>query len=274
MNIARLLVLGLLAAVVVGCASSSGSVSGADDPAAVVPASAPLYAEATVRPQGQGRADAQAVLGKVLGTGDPGAKLEARFDHAARAYGVTFKDDVEPWLGDRIAAAVTSPRSGRGDAILVLTCTDDAKAQAAIDKLRGDFVGRSYQGVAYRYDRKDANAAALVDHNIVIGTEAGVKSAIDASKGTSLAQSSGLRDARAKVAQDRIALLYADVQGAVLAATRGGDPQLAIAAQALALALPRTLAAAVVPDGDVVRLDAVSLGTPTQLSTGRSGADI
>ena len=76
MKNARLVVLALLIALLAaGCGSSSGGSGGADDPAALVPASAPLYAEAIVRPQGQVRAGAEAALRKILRTNDPGAAI-------------------------------------------------------------------------------------------------------------------------------------------------------------------------------------------------------
>jgi len=279
MKAPRVPVLGLLcvlaAAVTAGCGSSSGS-GGSEDPAALVPANAPVYAEATVRPQGKVRADAEAALRKILRTDDPGAKItKALEDASKREQDVSFKDDVEPWLGDRIGAAVTSLRSGNeADYVLVIASRDDAKANSALKKEKG--VKRSYKGVDYRFDAKDKTAAAVVEHRVVIGTEGGLKSAIDASKGDSLAAADGLRAVRSKVAQDRLGLFYLDVQGLfrTIAQSASSDPQIGVLLQSVAGAAPKAIGAALQAQPDVLRIDAVSIGTPKSVSTGGSGADV
>ena len=66
-----------------------------------------------------------------------------------------------------------------------------------LDKMKDDVVKRSYKGVDYRFDRNESTAAGVFDHSVVVGTEPGFKSAVDASKGDSLADSNGLRGVRA-----------------------------------------------------------------------------
>jgi hypothetical protein len=276
MKIARALLLVALAVgaalPAAGCSSSSGGGSGTD-PAALVPAQAPLYAEATVRPEDAVRSGAQAALRKILHTNDPGAAI-AKALEGGPGKGLSFKDDIEPWLGDKVAAAVTSLR-GRKDAdyVIVIDSRDDAKAGAALAKQQAAAVTRSYKGVDYRFDGKDHTAAAVVDHHVVIGTEAGLRASIDASNGDSLAGANGLQAVRAKVASDRIGLLYVDVQGLVRAIAQGpnNDPQTGVLLQALAGAAPKSIGAALQAQADLLRIDAVSIGTPVSMSA--SGAD-
>src|SRR6476646_3084749 len=71
------------------------------DPAAAVPAGAPLYVQATVRPAGELGDDTEAALKKILRTDDPGAKIEQALASGSGDSKLSFKDDVEPWLGDR-----------------------------------------------------------------------------------------------------------------------------------------------------------------------------
>jgi Protein of unknown function (DUF3352) len=264
------------AAFAAGCGSSSAG-GGDDDPAAVVPASAPLYAEATVRPEGKVRSDAEAALRKILKADDPGAKITAALEDASKQEGdLSFKDDIEPWLGDKIGVAVTALRSSDdADYVLVIASKDDGKADDALGKEKGT-VKRSYKDVDYRYRAKDKTAAAVVDHRVVIGTENGLKSAIDASKGDSLAESNGLRDVRAKVAQDRIGLFYLDFQGVfrTIGQIAAGDPTLGALLQSAGGAVPRTIGAALQAQADQLRVDAVSIGTPKSATTGGSGADV
>jgi hypothetical protein len=147
----RLALLALAAALVAaaglaaGCGSSSSA--GDADPAAAIPASAPLYAEAVLRPDGTLGANVDAVARKVLATDDPAGKIAELFDRAARNDGLTFRKDVEPWLGKRAGAAVTSlGGTGKADGVLVLASKDDDLARktiAAIDAIKGDSLGGS-----------------------------------------------------------------------------------------------------------------------------------
>jgi Protein of unknown function (DUF3352) len=279
MKLARAVVLALLCLVAAvfaaGCGSSSGG-GGDDDPAAIVPATAPLYAEATVRPEGKLRDDAEAALSKILKTDDPGAKITSALQDASKQQGdLSFKDDIEPWLGDRIGVAVTALHGNNdADYALVIASTDDGKADDALSKHKGA-VKRSYKGVDYRFDPKDKTAAAVVDHRVVIGTENGLKATIDASKGDSLAEGNSLRGVRAKVAQDRIGLFYLDFQGLfrTISQSAGSDPQVGALLQAAAGAAPKTIGAALQAQADQLRIDAVSIGTPKSATTGGSGAD-
>jgi hypothetical protein len=110
---------------------------------------------------------------------------------------------------------------------------------------------------------------------VVGSTEAGFKTAVDASKGDSLAEGDGLKGARDKVVSDRLGLLYVDVAGFLRAVSErsGSNPQTGALLQAVGGTLPRTLAAAITADPDAVRVDAVSLGTPRAATGTRSGAD-
>jgi Protein of unknown function (DUF3352) len=269
------LVLALCGAIVAGCGSSSGS-GGADDPAALVPAGAPVYVEAVLRPEGKVGSDLDGALKKILRTEDPGAKIQQLIDSAGKSDDVSFKDDVEPWLGDRAGVAVTALHRGQdADFAVIIASKDDQKAQALLDKMKGA-IKRSYKGVDYRFDAKEKNAAAVIDHHVVVGTEAGLKAIVDAQGKDNLDQSNGLSAVRSKVAQDRIGLVYVDIQGVVraIAQTASSDPQVGALLQSFSSATPKTIGAALQAQPDALRVDAVTIGTPKSASSGGSAADI
>jgi hypothetical protein len=280
MKTARPLVLALLCALIsaiaVGCGSSSAGSGGADDPASLVPATAPVYAEATLRPDGKVGADLDAALKKILRTDDPAGKIQKALDDSGKTDGVTYKADVEPWLGARAGIAVTAIHGSNADFVAVINSKDDGKAGDALAKAKGDIVKRSYKGVDYRFDRKDSTAAGVFDHSVVVGTEPGFKSAVDASKGDSLADSNGLRGVRSKVASERIGLLYLDVEGLLRAVSQsaGSQPEVGAVLQSLSAAVPKTIGAALQAQPDALKIDGVSLGTPKSASSGASGADM
>jgi hypothetical protein len=260
----------LIAGAVAGCASSSSAGAGSD-PAGLVPASAPLYAEAVLGGDSQEQVDAQAALAKILRTTDPRGELVQAFDRGH----VNFARDVEPWLGDRVGAAALS--FGRsGDKVVVAASRDDDAARAALGRLAPNSSARSYRGVDYRVDPQRGKAAGVVDGFVVLGTENGVKAAIDASKGSSLAESDSLKDARAKVRAERSGFLYVDVAGVLrqaLAGSGGGAAQLAPFVEPVSLALPKTIAAALDAEPGMLRLDSATFGNGGAPSTGASGAD-
>jgi len=269
------LVLALCAAIAAGCGSSSGS-GGDDDPAALVPATAPVYVEAVVRPDGKVRSDLEGALKKVLRTDDPGAKIQKLLDDSGKTDDVSFKDDVEPWLGNRAGVAITALHNKQdADYAVLIASKDDGKAQDLIDKQKGT-VKRSYKGTDYRFDAKENTATAIVDHRVVVATENGLKAIVDGKDKDHLDQSNGLEAVRSKVAQDRIGLLYLDVQGLLrtVAQQPGSDPQVGAVLQSFSSAAPKTIGAALQAQPDALRVDAVSIGTPKSATTGGSGADI
>jgi hypothetical protein len=270
------LVCALIAAIAVGCGSSSSGSGGDNDPAALVPANAPVYAEATLHPDGKVGADLDAALKKILRTQDPGALIQKAIDDSGKSDGVTYKDDIEPWLGDRAGIAVTSIHGNDADFVAVINSKDDGKAQDALKNTKGDIVERSYNGVDYRFDRKDNTAAGVFSHSVVVGTEPGFKAAVDASKGQSLSESNELRAVREKVAQERVGLLYLDVDGLLQAVSQsaGSQPEVGAVLQSLSAAVPKTIGAALQAQPDAIKIDGVSLGTPKSASSGASGADM
>ena len=275
-SVLLILVLAALSALAAGCGSSSSGRGGDSDPAAAIPATAPIYAEATVQPDGKLGDDVTAVLKKILRTDDPAAKLKGLLDKSGKQDGVTYDKDIAPWLGQRVGVGVTGLSGSKPAFVVVAGSKDDAKARAALKKGRTATIKRTYKGVDYSYDPKEQTASAAFGGRAVFGTESGVKSAIDATKGQSLAEANGLRAAREKVASERAGFAYFDVQGLLRLVQQGAaakDPQIGAALQAFGGALPKTIAAALEADPDLIRVDAVSIGTPKSASSGKSGAD-
>jgi hypothetical protein len=260
------------AAAIAGCASSSGA--GGTDPAGLVPASAPVYLEAVVHPAGDEAAEARAAMAKILRTSDPAGKLVAAFD--GHSGDVQFARDIEPWLGDRVGASLLSVSGDRPDSVVVAASTDDGKAQEAIDRILAGGDKQTYRDVDYTYDAHERSAAAVVGGAVVIGTEAGVKAAVDASKGSSLAESDALEKARETVSQERSGFAYLDV-GRLLRQAVGaagdGAAQAAPFLDPIANVLPKTVAAALDAEPDLLRFDTAAFGQPASTRADKSGAD-
>ncbi len=94
-------VVALLATAIAGCGSSPSGTS--ESPATVTPASAPLYIDAVVRPEGSLKTDATATATALTGRQHP---FEGLLKLLAAPTGKTpnYAQEVEPWLGTHAGA--------------------------------------------------------------------------------------------------------------------------------------------------------------------------
>ncbi len=263
-----------LTALAAGCGSDSGS-AGAD-PASVLPGTSPVYFEVTVRPDGDLKTNVEAAAKKVFRTSDPGGEIVKAIDKAmADEKDANFKDDIDPWLGDKAAVAITSLRNPRKpDFAIAIASKDNDKAMEALkDK---DTTEAEYAGVKYLRQKSDNTVAGPVGDTIVIGTENGFKSAVDAqSSDKQLDDSKGLQDARKGVSQDAaIGFVYVDIAQA-LSAISASQPLLASQIEPLKKLLggATTLSAAIAVTGDAIRIETAQIGGPAGAVSGEPGQD-
>jgi hypothetical protein len=178
----------------------------------VAPANAPLFAEGVVRPDGDRKQALDSALSKLLATDDPGALIVDRLDKALASgdAGLTYRDDIEPWLGERAGFFLQSTR-GETQGAAVIATTNPPVAQRAIDKAAAADEQperrRSYQGVDYLVDR-DGTAAGLVGDFVVAGTQSAFRDAVDASKQRSLAESGEFEAQLDQAPEDWVGFLY------------------------------------------------------------------
>jgi hypothetical protein len=206
-------VLSVTALPVAGCGGDEQSASSA---AELAPAGAAMYGEATLKPEGDQKKAVDAILAKFPGGGQAGEKLKEAIEKGLRESdaGITFKDDIEPWLGDQAAFFASGMKpTGQFEAAAAMIATEDEdKARETLDKsAEGKVTTHDYNGVEYLTDESqgEAEAGAVFDGYLVLGSEAGVKAAIDASKGDSkLSDDEAFNNALDDVAEDRLGFFY------------------------------------------------------------------
>jgi hypothetical protein len=214
----------LITLVAAGCGggSSRSSNGSGPDPATVTPANAALYAQATVRPSGDMKAGVLTAARKVLHVQDPGAQLRRLLDRLGSQGSTSYSRDIEPWLGQRIGGFLLMPNGGSGspDWAVALTIADRSAFDDALPRLRrdGQHPAGTYRGDAYDKDDTDSTYSSAVGDFYVGGTLAGLRAAIDASKGSSLADASRFSDAVGSVPDNALAFVYADPKAIVAAA--------------------------------------------------------
>jgi hypothetical protein len=205
-------------ALAAGCGGSGGDPDA--DPAAIAPARAPLYFEASIKSD----KDVEAIAKKLSGTENPSAELKKAFEKAVNEDGGNLKwdRDFKPWIGDRIGVFITSlnAEGEDADAALVAPTDDPDKAQEFLDKQLRSKDGkdqppkvskRKYKDVEYNVDTADDTAVAILDEYALIGTEQAVKGGIDAQKGEGLADADSFKKARDQVEDDAVAFGYVKV---------------------------------------------------------------
>ncbi len=194
--------------VLAGCGSSSGSGGTDADPASAVPATAPLYLGADVRPSGSESSGALAAGKALTGSPNPFPRLVS----ALRTPGsprLDYARDVAPWLGPHaglfalslgsaqaLVAPLSASLSGSGsvgplpfaagglDGALVMDTRDAGAARSflAAQAKRAGAHSSSYRGVSYEVSPGGV-AFGLVGSFAVIGSEAGLRAVIGVTQG-------------------------------------------------------------------------------------------
>jgi hypothetical protein len=260
-----------LALVAAGCGGSSSRGDADGDPASVLPANSPFYAEATVRPEGDLKNDVVAIAKRISRMDDPfGAIIKSIEDDDGE---VTFKDDIEPWLGDRVGVAITSLRDLDNPDFAVAITTSDT--DDAFDALKKDFDGREgeYEGVKFLDD--DGTLGGVVGDMLVIGTAGGFRAAVDAEGADKqLDDSKGLADVRGTIDEDEsIGYAFIDIEKGLDAAL-ASQPLIASQIGPLKQALggATTAGAALSVDDGAIRVEAVQVGGPKPQTSGDPSA--
>jgi hypothetical protein len=214
------------ALLVAGC---GGGGSGSDELASLAPADAPLYLESVVRPEGAQSDAIDSLASRVGGIEDPGALIVGQLDAGLSQSGadITYQNDIAPWLGQRASIFFQSLTGDPPDFAVAFESTDSGAAQDFLDKVADatpDVQHENYNGVDYVQEPDSPYAAGIVGDFLVFGSIQAFKAAVDASNGSSLADSSEFDDGVSAVSSDNLGLGYVDSSQAIAAATASMNP--------------------------------------------------
>ena len=206
----------LAAAALVGCGGDGGSDVDVG-PAAAAPENAALYLAATVRPEGAAQSEANAALGKVLDTDDPGAKIVSLIDQQGKQEvperRFTYAEDVEPWLGEDAGVFFTS-LGGPSEGAAVVETTNPEEALAFARKATGATEAspqpEEYNDTTYQTDPDEPGQVfGIVGDFLVQGSLEGFKAAADAESSDSLGDSDDFTNALDDLPDERLGTFYA-----------------------------------------------------------------
>jgi Protein of unknown function (DUF3352) len=211
LRVAATLVIAMAAGALAGCGSSSSPGSTAD-PAGVVPASAPLYAGAVVRPSGTLKTDTTAAATTLTHQPNSSSRL-VQLLQLPGSPPLDYSHDIAPWLGPNAGIFLSSlstssaastqlqqlltqvlqgssttsawPFAATGvQGAIVLDTSDAAKAGSFIstEAKHAGAHAAGYRGVSYQAT-STGEALGIVDRLAVFGTVTGLHNVIDTSLG-------------------------------------------------------------------------------------------
>ncbi len=282
-----------------GCGSSSSGGTTAN-PAGVVPASAPIYVGAIVRPSGSLQSDASTAANKLTGRKSPYAGL-LKLLQSPGSPTLDYQHDVAPWLGPNAGIFFTAlgsssslegllsqalaggtgasgawpfstgpSASAQGAIVLDTSDLDKAKSFVSAAATHAGAHPASYRGVSYQ-SSSDGSAFAIVDKLVVLGSDSAVRAVIDTSQGgPALEHDSSYSNLMSVAPAGALAHVYGNPRalvGSEVASRPSGLPALL-----RALGGGNPLDVSLVPSADSIALDAdVALGAPGSGATGSSG---
>jgi hypothetical protein len=254
------LILSAIGGAISGCGSAHSPGTNAD-PASAIPASAPLYANAIVRPEGSLKSSARAAAETLTHQADPYLHLLQALQTPGSPP-LDFSRDVAPWLGPQAGVFLGSlgaaeqasvgqlisvlgqallggssttsafpfgardpaTGSGGGQGAFVLDTSNLARARSFVDAQaeRAGAHPASYRNVSYRVSSGGV-AFGVVDRFVVIGSESGLRGVIDTTLGApSLRQNPSYGRLLASAPPGTLAHLYANPAAAAASAARSG----------------------------------------------------
>jgi hypothetical protein len=279
------LVAAIVAAIVVVVVSSGGGTHGTGtsiDPARAVPASAPLFLGADVRPNARKQAAALAAGRALTHQADPYKRLLSVLQTPGSPT-PDYGRDVEPWLGPRAGIFLSSlsssgslltlvqqgllgqsPQGGAfpfgakgAEGALVLDTRDVGRARSFLEAAAGRAGAKAtnYRGISYRAG--GGVAFGIVRRFAVIGSESGMQAVIDTTLGgPSLARAPQYAALLAAAPPAAVAHLYSNATGATA-------PSPGLAGLLTLFSGARQMNVSLVPSGSSLALDidTVSLGS-------------
>ena len=249
----------LALAMLAGCGGSSSPGTSAD-PAGVVPAGAPIYIGAIVRPTGSLQTETLAAGRALTGKSDPFGRLVSVLQTPG-APALDYDHDVAPWLGPNAGMFITSlgsassieglleqglgagasgsaqtgawpfgPGGAKGAIVLDTSDLKSAESFVAQEAAHVNAHSRSYRGVSYQAS-SDGDAFAVVKRFVVLGSEAAVQAVIDTAQGGAPLTSNTTYGRLVSVApSDALGHVYASaaatLAGAAINASHPGLPSL------------------------------------------------
>ncbi len=216
----RLVFAAFAALAIVALAAGCGSSSSGGDVASLAPPGAPVFIEGDLQPEGEAKANVDAIAKQVAGVDNLGEFVVEELESSAAGNGesLDFEKEVEPWLGERGGVFFEQLEEGNnfsGTGVLVES-TDTGATQDFIDtrvKQSSDpYRSGSYEGIDFEIGGSEGHAIGVVGDFLVIAEGQKVfEEVVDASNGEALADEDAFSEAISAASDGSIADVFVDV---------------------------------------------------------------
>ncbi|HEY0317217.1 MAG TPA: DUF3352 domain-containing protein [Solirubrobacterales bacterium] len=246
-------------ALVIGGCSGGGDSSGGGDPATLAPVDAPVYVEATVRPEGSLAKNVESLTADVAGITDPGGLIVGMLESEAESSGeeLDFEKEIEPWLGEKAGLFLQEydgeDFQGYGIAI---ESTDAGATQDFVDKHGKEDRDGTYEGIDFKVSDDETVVGVVGGFLAIAEDKKSFEAMVDSFDGESLADLDSYTSAVDNVPDGSLADVFVDVGGLIEEAGGSVDPE---AKQFLESAgiepKEATAVAGLIPGSDQVEID-------------------
>ncbi|MDQ4024489.1 MAG: DUF3352 domain-containing protein [Actinomycetota bacterium] len=190
-----------------------------DDALAFVPPDAYFYTNFFIEPSNGQKQALDDFLRKFPGiesTEDAIDWLTDRVDESLEDQGLSYEADVEPWLGDQLAAyGIPGGTPDLPNGAVLVESTDDEAAERFLKKVSDgeldDLDPKTYQDTEYQVEEAGPTALAFLEGFMVLGTEDAIKESIDTLAGDeTLETAPAFTKATDPLRDDWVGLYYAN----------------------------------------------------------------
>lgn len=258
-----ILLAALAALLIAGCGGGGESSSGAD-PASVMPPKAPVFIDFKVRPEGEMKANIDALAKKVAGIDNLGELITSQLEESAgeEGEGFDYAKEVEPWLGEEGGLFLREYEEENFEGIgAALQTSDEGEAKEFVEKQAKSMDEApkegSYEGVDFYTEAENGPTIGVFDGFLLLAdSEATFKEMVDASSGESLADESSYTDAVANLPGGSAADVYVDIGGLIRESGNEIDPQAQLFLDSVGVEPKEaTAVASLVPGSDNLEID-------------------
>lgn len=264
LRLVPLALLAILAAFLIAGCGGGGDESGGADPASLVPAKAPVFIDFKVRPEGEMKANIDALAKKVAGIDSLGELIVSQLEESASEEGEEFdyEKEVEPWLGEEGGLFLREYKEEDFEGVgVALQTSNEDEATEFVEKQaksQGEAPKQgSYEGVDFYIEADDGTTIGVFDGLVVFaGDEAIFKEMVDASSGESLADEDTYTSAVSNLPSDSAADVYADIGGLIQESGNEIDSEAQLFLDAVGIEPKEaTAVASLIPGSDQLEID-------------------
>ncbi len=257
------LLVALAALFVAGCGGGDDESSGGSDPAGVVPATAPIFIDFTLQPEGETKQNIDALAQKIAGIDNVGDLIISELESSASSSGdeFDFEKEVEPWLGDKGGLFLQEYKGDdfEGYGAAIQTSDEDAAREFINEQIEADdeeVKDGSHEGVDFKVEEDETTFGVFEGLVVMAENEAIFKTMVDAANSENLGGEDDYTEAVANVPEDSAADVYVDIGALIKESGEGIDSETRLFLDSVGIEPDEaTAVASLVPGSDHVEID-------------------